>query len=199
MKKTLTINLAGQVYHIDEDAYAKLKNYLDSLKKVFRKETNSQEILDDFEARIAELLNDRKNNNQIVVTINDVNTIIETLGDPNSILGNEEPESHQAKFKTRPSSRRRMYRDPDSRLIGGVASGLAAYWRVDPSLVRIAFVIIALLGLSGVLIYLILWVILPEAHTAAEKLEMRGEAVTMESVKEFFKEEFENVKRNFQK
>lgn len=92
-----------------------------------------------------------------------------------------------------------MYRDPDNRIIGGVCSGLASYWHIDPAIVRIIFVILAIFGMAGVLIYLILWIVLPEAGTVAQKLEMRGEAVNFSNIGDFFREEFENVKRSFKK
>ena len=92
-----------------------------------------------------------------------------------------------------------MYRDPDNRMISGVCSGLAAYWNLDPSMVRIVFVVFTILGGSGLIIYLILLIVLPEAQTTAQKLEMRGEAVTIESIKNFFAEEFNNVKNSFNK
>lgn len=92
-----------------------------------------------------------------------------------------------------------MYRDPDNCIIGGVCGGLAAYWRVDPTIVRIIFILLAIFGMAGVIIYLILWVVLPEAHTVAQKLEMRGESVNLSSIGDFFREEFNNVKNSFKK
>jgi phage shock protein PspC (stress-responsive transcriptional regulator) len=90
-----------------------------------------------------------------------------------------------------------MYRDPDNRVIGGVCSGLAAYWNMDPAIIRVVFIVLVLIGGSGLLVYLILWIVMPEAQTTAQKLEMRGEAVTIDNIKDFFRDEFEQVKKNF--
>ena len=94
-----------------------------------------------------------------------------------------------------------MYRDPDARIIGGVCSGLGAYWNIDPTLIRIVFIVLAIFGLAGVLIYLILWIVLPEASTVAQKLEMRGEPVNVSNISDFIRDEFEHVKKsmNFKK
>ncbi len=197
MKKTLTVNLAGMVYHIDEDAYQKLKNYLDQLEKNLKKESDFKDIILDIEARISELFNERLEGKRQVITLKDINQVIEILGEPEVISNGENS------FETGPSNSkktyRRMYRDSDNRVFGGVCSGLAAYWNMDPTIMRVIFVVLVLIGGSGVLIYLILWIIMPEAQTTAQKLEMRGEPVTIDSIKNFFKDEFENVKRNFNK
>lgn len=196
MKKTLTINLAGMVYHIDEDAFQKLKGYLDALQKKFKQEPDVKELIADIEARIAELLSERLGNRRQVVTMADVQSVISILGDPEEISDEEQSYNYTTQEPGR-RTYRRMYRDPDHRIIGGVCSGLAAYWNMDPAIVRVVFVVLVLVGGSGVLIYLILWLVMPEAQTTAQKLEMRGEAVTIDSMKEFIREEFENVKKNF--
>ncbi len=88
-----------------------------------------------------------------------------------------------------------MYRDPDNRILGGVCAGMGAYWGADPLIIRIIFVVATLIFLSGAIIYLILWVVLPEAKTTAQKLEMRGEPVTISNIGKAVKEEFENIKK----
>jgi phage shock protein PspC (stress-responsive transcriptional regulator) len=195
MKKTLTINLAGMVYHIDEDAYQKLRNYLDSLEKKLKHEDDFKDIINDIEARISELLNEKLDGKRQVVIINDIDNVIEILGEP-EVISNDDS-SYESSGTYAKKNYRRMYRDPDSRIIGGVCSGLAAYWNMDPTIVRVVFVVLVFLGGSGLLIYLILWLIMPEAQTTAQKLEMRGEAVTIDNIKNFFKDEYENVKKNF--
>ncbi|HBH50010.1 MAG TPA: hypothetical protein DDX98_15295 [Bacteroidales bacterium] len=198
MKKTLTINLAGMVYHIDDDAYARLRKFLGSLERSLKDDPNHKEIITDIEARIAELLNERIGNDRQVVIMSDIDFIIETIGDPEEIFDKQEKSSRRNKTSYG-RKYRRMYRDPDNRMVAGVCSGLAAYWHLDPAIVRVAFVVLTLAGGSGVLIYLILLVVLPEAQTTAQKLEMRGEPVTFESIKNFFADEFENVKNSFNK
>jgi phage shock protein PspC (stress-responsive transcriptional regulator) len=196
MKKTLTINLAGMVYHIDEDAFQKLKKYLEALERKFRQEPDVKELIADIEARIAELLNERMGNRKQVVTLDDVTAIITILGDP-EVISEGENNFHYTEPTSTKRTYRRMYRDPDNRIIGGVCTGLAAYWNMDPTILRVAFIVLVMVGGSGLLIYLILWIIMPEAQTTAQKLEMRGEAVTIDNIKDFIRDEFEQVKKNF--
>ena len=189
----MTVNIGGRVYHIDDDAFEVLNDYLSRVKKELSKDEGGSEIYEDIENRIGELFNDRLRDNRQVITLSDVKEIIDVMGQPEDISGGREGEDR----KKGGSSYHRMFRDPDNRIIGGVCSGLAAYWRVDPTIVRIIFVILSVFGMAGVLIYLILWIILPEATTVAQKLEMRGEPVNLSNIGEFFRQEFENVKRSF--
>ena len=195
MKKTMTVNLGGMVYHIDDDAYDILRKYLDKVKQELRSIEGGEEIYQDIETRIAELFSERLKNNGQVITQKEVEEVIAIMGNPEDISG----KSTEGGYKTRSGNYKRMYRDPDNRVIGGVCSGLASYWRIDPTIVRVIFVILAIFGMAGVLIYLILWIVLPEANTVAQKLEMRGEAVNLSNIGDFFRQEFENVKRSFQK
>lgn len=197
MKKTLTINLAGLVYHIDEDAYQKLRNYLDALEKKLKKEPGFKDIILDIEARIAELLNHKLTGHRQVVIIDDINEVVEILGEPEVISSGENIYDATDNQAGPQRTYRRMYRDPDNRVIGGVCSGLASYWNVDPTIMRGIFIVLVFIGGSGLLIYLILWIIMPEAQTTAQKLEMRGEAVTIDNIKNFFKDEYEHIKRSF--
>jgi phage shock protein PspC (stress-responsive transcriptional regulator) len=198
MKKTLTVNLAGTVYHIDEDAYSHLSSFLEALEQKMKNEENRNEIITDIEARISELLNEKLNKKREVVIMSDIDYVIETIGSPELIFDDDtEPGSTYSKKNER--KYRRMYRDPDNRLVSGVCSGLAAYWHLDPTVVRVVFVALTILGASGLIIYLILLIILPEAQTTAQKLEMRGEPVTVENIKNFFADEFNNVKETFKK
>ncbi len=183
------------VYHIDDDAYDKLKKYLDKVKNELRSMEGNDEIYQDIETRIAELFSERLKNNRQVITIKEVEEVIGIMGNPEDISGKTTENAYKSKHR----NYKRMYRDPDNSIIGGVCSGLASYWRVDPTIVRVIFVILAIFGMAGVLIYLILWIILPEANTVAQKLEMRGEAVNLSNIGDFFRQEFENVKRSFQK
>jgi len=195
MKKTMTVNIAGMVYHIDEDAFNRLRQYLNKVKEELHSVEGGNEIYQDIESRIGELFMERLKNNRQVITITDVEEIITIMGQPGDISGKSEGREYTSQNR----NYRRMYRDPDNRIIGGVCSGLAAYWRIDPTIVRLIFVILAIFGMAGVLIYLILWIVLPEARTVAQKLEMRGEHVNLSSMGEFFRQEFDNVKRSFQK
>lgn len=194
MKSAISVHLAGILFHIDEDAYLELKNYLDLIEMEIDGLEGKQEIYTDIEARIAELFRERITSYKQVVNIKDVNEIIRIMGKPEEISGNGGTTSFRVK-----NTQRRMYRNPDERILGGVCSGIAAYWQVDVVLIRVIFVILAIFGMAGVLIYIILWIVVPEASTVTQKLEMRGQAVNIHSIIDFFKEEFEYVKKGFKK
>ena len=193
MKITVSINIGGVAFHIDEDAYTELKLYLRSLDRHFAREESSAEIMADIESRIAELLKERISDYKQVVTLQDVLEVINILGTPEDI-GEEDTGRPQSRM-SRPGYHR-MYRDPDNRIIAGVCSGMGAYWRVDPWIVRAVFIIAALPGGLGILIYIVLWIVLPEARTTAQKIEMRGEPVNIHNIKDSVKNAFEDVKKN---
>jgi len=190
MKITVSINIGGMAFHIDEDAYAELKVYLRSLDRYFARESSSAEIMADIEARVADLLKSRLSDNKQVITIVDVREVITILGTPEDI-SDDSGTGHDRLAST---VYRRMYRDPDNRIIAGVSSGMAAYWRIDPWIVRVIFIIISLPGGLGILIYLILWIVLPEAKTTAQKIEMKGDPVNIHNIKDSVRQEFDNVK-----
>lgn len=192
MKITVSINLGGYSFNIDEDAYAELKSYLKSLDIHFSSEESSAEILSDIESRMAELFRARLGNRQ-VISVEDVRYVVLVLGDP-EVISDSETNSSRRGSKT--GSYRRMYRNPDQRIIGGVCSGLAAYFALDPVIMRIIFIILAFFGGLGVLIYVILYIVLPEARTTAQKIEMRGKQVNIENIKDTVKREFNNVRRS---
>jgi phage shock protein PspC (stress-responsive transcriptional regulator) len=193
MKKTLTINLAGQVFNVDEDAYHRLQDYLDKIKTYFSEEKEVDDIMRDIEIRIAELLGEKITPTRQVVTLQDIEEIIKIMGEPHE-FGDPDKEKKSAYYH---SSARRVYRDPDNRVLGGVCGGLGAYMGVDPLIIRIIFIVVFFGFGVGLLIYLILWIIIPEAKTTAQKLEMRGEPVNVSNIGGFVREEFENLKNSF--
>lgn len=192
MKITVSINLGGYSFNIDEDAYAELKRYLKNLELHFAGEESSAEILSDIEARMAELFRTKLTAYKQVINIEDVSQVIKVLGAPEDISDNEGPTPHE-KFSS--PGYHRMYRDTDHRVIGGVCSGMAAYWNLEIWLVRLIFFILAVMGV-GILIYLILYIVLPEAKTTAEKIEMKGNPVNIHNIKDSVKKEFETVRKN---
>ena len=121
MKKTLTINLGGTVYHIDEDAYHLLDNYLTNLRIHFCREEGAEEIVHDIELRISELFTDRLNEGKQVITIEDVEEIIARMGKPED-LSDEESGEASGSEKQKGTTMRRLFRDPDNKVLGGVAS-----------------------------------------------------------------------------
>jgi phage shock protein PspC (stress-responsive transcriptional regulator) len=193
MKVTININIGGYAFHMDEDAYHNLKAYLRSLELNFTGEESASEIMSDIEARMAELFRARLGTYRQVVTMEDVEEIIAILGAPEDFV---DQDSYSARDKFRASSSRRMYRDPDNRIIGGVCSGMAAYWRMDPVITRVLFLVFAFAGGLGLFVYLVLWIVLPEAKTTAQKIEMKGEPVNINNIKESVKNEFGRVRKN---
>ncbi len=195
MKKTFSVNLGKRVYNIDEDAYLRLKEYLDRIEGYFSDQKEREDILNDIEMRISELFSEKLNPTGQVITLRDVEEVIKVMGDPREISGSDE---HAGASQERSSGPRRMYRDPDDRVIGGVCSGLGAYLGLDPVIVRILFILFLIFGI-GFLVYLILWIAVPEARTTAQKLEMRGDTVNASNIGRFVKDEFESVKRSFRR
>jgi phage shock protein PspC (stress-responsive transcriptional regulator) len=193
MKVTLNINIGGYAFHIDEDAYHELKAYLRSLELHFTGEDSSSEIMADIETRMSELFRARLGSFRQVITMADVQEIIRIMGTPEDFV---DQDSYSAKEKFTSTSSHRMYRDPDNRIIGGVCSGMGAYWRIDPVILRVLFIVFAIAGGFGALVYLVLWIVLPEAKTTAQKIEMKGDPVNVHNIKESVKEEFERVKKN---
>jgi phage shock protein PspC (stress-responsive transcriptional regulator) len=196
MKTTIKINLSGQIFTLDEDAYEVLKDYLDSISKRFRDTEEGNEIIGDIESRIAELFQEKISEKKQVITIEDVRDVESVMGQPEDILDEEEEIGGEKKKYTSGKKTRKFYRDPDNAAIGGVCAGLAAYFGIEIWLMRLIWVI--LFFATGVLliIYIVLWIAVPIATTAAEKLEMRGEKVNVSNIEKTIKEEYESVKEN---
>lgn len=193
MKKTLTINISGIIFHIDEDAFELLSNYLAKLKRHFSRQESSGEIIADIESRMAELLQQRISNTKQVITNTDIEEVVAQLGDPIEMEENEQAESQEPETDKQQAPRR-LFRDPDNRAIAGVAAGLAAYFGIDVMWVRLLFLLLLFASGAGILIYVILWVALPEAVTTAEKLQMQGKPVNIETIEHTIRKEFEVVK-----
>jgi phage shock protein PspC (stress-responsive transcriptional regulator) len=197
MKKTIQINLGGRHFHMDEDAFQKLNHYLESLKAHFAAEGETgKEIMEDIEQRIAELLEQKITDGKQAVSLEDVNAAIGILGKIEDFVyegtkgGNREDEYYGR-------DRRRFYRDEDNNIIGGVAAGLGAYFDIDPLWIRLAFVAIFFMYGTGILVYALLWIVVPKARTTTEKLQMRGIPVTLSSIKESVNAEYDKVKSGF--
>jgi phage shock protein PspC (stress-responsive transcriptional regulator) len=197
MKKAIKINLSGIIFHIDDDAYEKLKLYLDTISRHFSDKQESKEIIDDIESRIAELFQERITAENQVITLKIVNEVIDIMGNPEDIADTGEgTDEKKRSFHESYASSKRLYRDPENSVIAGVCGGLAAYFGVDPVIFRLLFVIFFFAGGASILVYVILWIVLPRAETAAQKLEMRGEKVNVSNLEKKIREEYENVKEN---
>ena len=192
MKRVETININGIVFSIDDDAFDKLVLYLDALGKYFEHEQGGREIIADIEARISELFAERNGGIGQVITLADVTKVIETLGTPEDIAGADtHTESETPPRQAQPPKPlRRLYRDPDKRYLGGVCSGIAAWLGVSSLAIRLIFIIITLFYGISVVVYCILWVVIPKAKTTAQKLEMYGEPVTISNIEKNIRESF---------
>ena len=156
MKKTFNINISGIIFHIDEDAYEKLSLYLKRLKQHFDKTDSGKDIIGDIENRIAELLQEKLSDKKQVITLADIDEVITLMGEPYEFSEEEETSSNSQQSYQKTYGKR-LFRDTDTRIIGGVCSGIAAYFNIDPLWVRLGFVLAAFSGF-GFLIYLILWI-----------------------------------------
>ena len=199
MNKTVTVNIGGIVFHIDENAYERFKQYLEAIRSHFTTAEGRDEIMQDIESRIAEMFQDRIKDSKQVITLEDVEEVTIQMGRPEQ-FGDEAAHEEQSKSE-RPEVqegpvKRRLFRNPDDKLLGGVCSGVANYFDIDAVWVRLAFAFIFFVFGSGFLLYILLWIIVPEAKTTAEKLQMRGEPVTISNIEKNVKEEMEQIRKN---
>ena len=195
MNKTININLSGIIFHLDEDAYNLFKSYLTEVKNALESQEGREEIILDIEARIAELFALRlEQSRHEVITIDDVNFICDTLGAPNDFKEEEESnKTHQKETK----SKKRLFRNPDEKVIGGVSSGIGAYFGVSMIWIRVIFLLLLFTTGIGFLSYVILWAAIPQAKTTAQKLQMKGEPVNLSNIEKSVKEELNGVKERF--
>jgi phage shock protein PspC (stress-responsive transcriptional regulator) len=183
MKKAISANIAGTLFQIDEDAYIKLEQYFHRIEAGYNYSAEGKEIIADLEIRITELLIGRIKDRSSIITIEDVNWAIGVLGKPEDLGASQ---GNQSSGRDNPYYRvvRRLYRDPDNKVLGGVCSGLGAYFEIDPVLIRVIFVLLLFVGF-GPLAYIILWIVIPKAYTVTQKLEMHGEAPTPENIRKY--------------
>ncbi|UII24968.1 PspC domain-containing protein [Fulvivirga maritima] len=275
MKKNISINISGIIFHIEEDAYEQLRDYLDSINRYFSSFDGSQEIIADIESRIAEIFLAKLNEEKQIITAEDVSSLIATMGsikdfqavedaetdnESNNYQQTRSEESHSSwseigsKKLYRDGKRRiiagvcaglghyfhldplwvrllliilsigsygtfliayiilwivlpenkdldedqkikKMFRNPNGKVISGVSSGVATYFGVDVAVIRLLFIIFTFVFGSGVLVYLILWIVLPEAKTITDKVQMEGDPVTLSNIESSIKKSL-NVDEN---
>lgn len=206
MKQTLNINLAGYPFIIDDDAYRLLKDYLDTIRYAFDTKDDTEDLAADIESRIAEILIENESGGVRIVTIDEISKVIERIGKPSDFIEIEESEQshengHEEKIKIEeekitpppynpqnqysrnPFIRKKIFRDPQNALLGGVCAGLAAYMHIDVTIVRIVTVLLFFLSATTVAIaYIILWIVVPEATTPLQRMQMVGEDPTVENI-----------------
>ncbi|MFW5663678.1 MAG: PspC domain-containing protein [bacterium] len=197
MKKTVTVNIGGIVFHIDEDAYEKLNLYLARIRENLSTEDGTDEILSDIESRIAEMFQEKITSNKSVITITDVQEVIEQLGEPEQFDETEASSSKRRKHSSyEEKTQKRLFRDPDDKYLAGVAGGLGAFLNLDPVWIRAAFVLFTFVYGFGPVLYIILWIVVPKATTTAERLEMRGEKVNISNIEKSIREELNEIRDN---
>ncbi|POY37061.1 hypothetical protein C3K47_08360 [Solitalea longa] len=204
MNKTIIINISGIIFHIEEDAYEVLKSYINDVKRHFSSSEDNFEIITDIENRIAELLTEilAKENRQVIF-LSDVQEVISKMGKVSDFeLDVEEQATTFQSASTKGFTdddtkvKRRLFRDSDNQIVGGVCSGVANYLEIDPTWIRLIWALLTLTWGFGLVVYLILWVAVPEAKTVADKMAMKGEAATLASIKKVANEKLNEVQHN---
>lgn len=201
MKKTVNINLAGTFFHIDEDAFAKLSRYLEAVKKSISDPVGGDEIIQDIEARIAELFSEKLEINTQVISTRELDAIIEIMGQPEDYIMDEDATQknsatgNQTKGET--TSNKQLFRDSDNKFIAGVCSGLSHYLGLEVIWVRLFWIFLSFVTTGfGVIAYLLFWILVPGAETTSEKLKMTGEPINISNIEKKFNEGYQKVSQN---
>ena len=181
-------------FHIDEDAYQKLSRYFEAIKRSLTNSNGQDEIIKDIEMRIAELFAEKHSAGKQVISIRELDEVIAVMGQPEDYrIDNDDTEQSKQNFTNQSRPIKKLYRDKDGGMIGGVLAGLGHYFGIDKVWIRIFFLILLLSYGIGLIPYLILWIVMPEAVTTSEKLEMTGEPVNISNIEKKVRAEFENV------
>jgi len=213
MNKVLHVNIGGYPFTFNDDAYDYLNQYLDSLHQHFLDSEGYEDIMDDIESRLAELFKENLGQRPIV-TIADINVAISIMGRPEDF--GADPLEEQSRSDNQKSDSqyghtirtgKRLFRDPDQKIVGGVCSGIAAYLGItDPIWIRLIWATFVIFGGVGFLLYVLLWALVPEAKTTADRLAMKGEPINIDSISRLVKDglkdienEFENISDNLGK
>lgn len=200
MNKTVNINLAGISFHVDEDAFGKLSRYLDAIRRSLKHDEGSEEIMQDIEARIAELFSEKVESPTQVVTLKMLDDVIGIMGQPEDYEVDDEifedvPPTSKNDEKYRGTTRRKqLFRDIEDKYISGVSSGIGHFLGIDAIWIRLLWVLLVVAGFgSPILVYILFWILVPAAETTSDKLKMRGEPVNISNIERKFKEGFDNV------
>lgn len=194
MNKTININLAGSFFHIDENAYAHLQKYLDAVRATLSPEDSIEEIMNDIEARIAELFSESMTSNDQVITLSRVKEIIDIMGQPQDFDPEGAAESNAAEqYK----SIKQLFRDEENKYLGGVASGLGHYLGIDCLWIRLIWLLLFFFS-SGTffMIYILFWILVPAAKSTSDKLKMKGEPINISNIEKRVKEGYDKLSDN---
>lgn len=198
MNKTVSINLGGLFFHIDEDAYQKLNRYFDAIRKSLSPD-GKDEIMSDIEGRIAELLTEMLKNDKQVASLKEIDEVIAVMGEPEDYRIDDEPAQEKStnfnfNYSYPPPPVKKFYLDGDRAIVAGVCAGVGHYFRIDPLWVRIIFIVSLFLtgGMSSI-VYLLLWILIPKAITTTEKLEMVGEPINISNIEKKVKQDIDQL------
>jgi len=195
MNKTMQINLGGIPFVINEDAYQILDNYLTAISRHFMETEGKDEITSDIENRLAELFQEKLNGKNIL-SVNDVNDAIVVMGtlEDLGVDGANQSSHSTGQYQTG----RKIFRDPDDKIIGGVCSGISAYFGLgDPIWLRILFVALFFTFGTGILAYIVLLVLIPEAKSASDKLSMKGTQANVHTIAEHVQNNLNDLSKSF--
>jgi phage shock protein PspC (stress-responsive transcriptional regulator) len=196
MNKTININLAGLFFHIDEDAFQRLQRYLAAVRKSFAGTSGADEIMTDIESRIAELFLEKRANEMQVISITHVEEVINIMGQPEDYEVDEEifeEQTSQRKYRNT-GKNKQLFRDTQSGYVGGVAGGIGYYLGIEAVWVRVILVVAVLISWGWVIpLYILLWILVPDAVTTNQRLTMMGKEVNISNIEENFKQGFEPV------
>ncbi|NPA68715.1 MAG: PspC domain-containing protein [Chlorobi bacterium] len=199
MKKAISIHIGSRIFNTDEDAYRVLNDWLTRIEKKYEAEKDGEEILKDIELRVAELFEEATGNNGIITTA-EVENIIKIMGNPEDFdneTQNEETKTAAGQKNETKRKQKRLYRDEENKVIAGICAGLGSYFGTDPVIIRLLFIAAFVIGGFGPLLYIILWIAVPKAVTVSQKLEMKGEPVTVSNIEKAVRKEIEYIKNNF--
>lgn len=202
MNKTININLGGLFFHIDEIAFQKLKRYLDTIRRSLSDDPKGRdEIIADIEFRISELLSEKIKDPRQVINESDIEEVIKIMGQPEDYVFEDDSYSYDSKTTGSYQSynQKKLFRDGDDKFLGGVASGIGHYFGMEAIWVRLIWLVLAFGYGFGFLLYIILWILLPQAKTTAEKLQMEGEAVNINTIEKKIRDEFQDVSKRAKK
>jgi phage shock protein PspC (stress-responsive transcriptional regulator) len=196
MNKIQHINVGGHPFSINEDAFHKLDQYLVRLNKHFSSSDGAKEIMEDIESRIAELFKEYLLGGSIV-TLDHVDKMIGVMGTPDRIESGSTERDEYTYSNDQYRTGKRLFRDPYDKKISGVCSGIAHYFGIeDPTWVRVAFVFFGIWGF-GILLYILLIFLVPQAYSPADRLAMKGEPINIQNIADKVEEEIEEMTDNF--
>ncbi|GAB6009847.1 PspC domain-containing protein [Dysgonomonas reticulitermitis] len=190
MKKIIEVSIGSINFTMEDDAYIRLKEYLKHFESTIPDKREAQEIMEDVEARVAEIFQKEMKFTNQVVDMKLVQTVIDHLGEVENNgngTGTQNSERSQNSYSDQRYTQgdKRFHRDVDNKMVAGVCSGLAAYTNIDVTIIRVIFAALSFAYGTAILIYIVLWFVAPKAITISQKLEMRGYAPTAENIRKY--------------